>query len=535
MASREWAAHGEPRRRGRWVAVSGTVHPFVDELGLLLRARFTLIVVSTAEEDRAVRLVMEAADRASRPMLAWDVASGFVAPSGGPVPTAADPMTALDAVKALDGNHIVLLKDFHDFWADARVRRRLRNLAEELKFTRKSLVVLTPASDLPKELADDAVLLPLDGPTLPELDEILAGLEATPGLRNDLTAPGRQRLLQAALGLTANEALRSFSKAIVGDGALDDDDVMAVTAEKQRIIKGSGALEFFPSTGSVADVGGLQTLKEWIGLRQRAFGQEARDYGLPAPKGIALIGIPGTGKSLTAKAIGGMWQLPLIRLDVGAVFGSLVGESEERIRKALRLTEQVAPCVLWIDELEKALASGGGDGGTSQRVVGSILTWMQDKKAAVFVVATANDISRLPPELLRRGRFDEVFFLDLPTTDERIEILKVHLRKRNRDPDAFDLQRLAGLCALYVGAEIEQAIIDAMYASFNQDRDVTTDDVATAMASLVPLSRSQREQIEYLRTWLTEGRAQSASFPERDAAVASSRNLTVVALDLPDA
>jgi SpoVK/Ycf46/Vps4 family AAA+-type ATPase len=228
-----------------------------------------------------------------------------------------------------------------------------------------------------------------------------------------------------------------------------------------------------------------------------------------------------------------MWRLPLIRLDIGAVFGSLVGESEERIRKALRLTEQIAPCVLWIDELEKALASGGGDGGTSQRVVGTILTWMQDKKAPVFVVATANDISSLPPELLRRGRFDEVFFLDLPTFDERTEIITVHLRKRGRDPRRFDLAALANQSALYVGAEIEQALIDAMYSSFNEEREVTTEDFSRALRSLVPLSRSQREQIDNLRLWLTEGRAQSASFTEREAAVASPRNLHVVALDLP--
>jgi SpoVK/Ycf46/Vps4 family AAA+-type ATPase len=340
-------------------------------------------------------------------------------------------------------------------------------------------------------------------------------------------------MLQAAIGLSANEALRSFSKAIVGDGILNDDDVDVVTSEKQAIIRGSGALEFYPADTSPADVGGLETLKEWIRLRQRAFGDEAREYGLPAPKGLALIGIPGTGKSLTAKAIGGMWRLPLIRLDIGAVFGSLVGESEERIRKALRLTEQIAPCVLWIDELEKALASGGGDGGTSQRVIGTILTWMQDKKKPVFVVATANDISSLPPELLRRGRFDEVFFLDLPTFEERKEILRVHLTKRRRDPNTFDLDRLADASALYVGAEIEQALIDAMYAAFGQDREVTTDDFAAALEALVPLSRSQKEQIDNLRKWLEEGRAQSASFTQRSEAVASTRTLNVVALDLP--
>lgn len=512
-----------------------TDHPFVRELDLLLRARFTLIVVSTSEEDRAFRLIQEQAQGTGRTVLSWDIAAGFSSPSGVPTPTANDPLTALDAVRTLSGNEIIVLKDFHEFWSDARIKRRLRNLAEELKFTRISLIVVTPVNEVPHELGDDAVKIHLDGPSLDELDEILTGLEETPGLRNELSEDGRRRLIQAAIGLSANEALRSFSKAIVGDGVLDDQDVELVTLEKQAIIRGSGALEFYPANTSSADVGGLETLKKWIGLRERAFSPEAREYGLPEPKGIALIGIPGTGKSLTAKAIGGMWRLPLIRLDIGALFGSLVGESEARVRKALALTEQIAPCVLWIDELEKALASGGGDGGTSQRVIGTILTWMQDKKKPVFVVATANDISSLPPELLRRGRFDEVFFLDLPTSDERKEILRVHLEKRKRKPEDFDLDELSRLSALYVGAEIEQALIDAMYSAFNEEREVTTVDFAEALRSLVPLSRSQKEQIEYLRQWLRDGRAQSASFAERDQAVEASRALNVVALDLPDA
>ena len=233
------------------------------------------------------------------------------------------------------------------------------------------------------------------------------------------------------------------------------------------------------------------------------------------PKGIALLGIPGTGKSLTAKMIGGLWRLPLLRLDVGALFGSLVGESEERTRRALHLAETIAPCVLWIDEMEKALAHGGLDSGTSTRVFGTILTWMQEKKAPVFVVATANDISSLPPELLRKGRFDEIFFLDLPTFEERKEIFAVHLRKRRRLPEDYDLDRLAAASEGYVGAEIEQAIIDAMYIGFNDnEREFTTADILNALARQVPLSVSQREVINYLREWLREGRAQSASFVE---------------------
>lgn len=257
---------------------------------------------------------------------------------------------------------------------------------------------------------------------------------------------------------------------------------------------------------------GRRVLKD--GLRERAFTQEAQDYGLPAPKGIALIGIPGTGKSLTAKMIGGLWRLPLLRLDIGALFGSLVGESEARTRKALTLAETVSPCILWIDELEKAFSAGGLDGGVSTRVFGTILTWMQEKTAPCFVVATANNIAQLPPELLRKGRFDEIFFLDLPTLAERQEIISVHLRKRNRFPQEFDIMRLAKASEGYVGAEIEQAIIDGMYVGFNQGREVTTGDILTALQWQVPLSVSQKEVITALRDWLRECRAQSASFEE---------------------
>ena len=245
-----------------------------------------------------------------------------------------------------------------------------------------------------------------------------------------------------------------FAKAIVSDGVLDDRDIDVVTQEKKQIISESKALEFYAVTETPDDVGGLGVLKDWLRLRERAFTQEARDYGLPAPKGIALIGIPGTGKSLTAKMIGGLWRLPLLRLDVGALFGSLVGESEENARRALRLAETVAPCIVWIDEMEKALSQGGSDGGTSQRVFGTILTWMSEKTVRVPVVATANDISRLPPELLRKGRFDEIFFLDLHARG-RWEIFSVHLGKRKRLPQDFDLEQLTR-GGSYVGAEIEQ-------------------------------------------------------------------------------
>jgi AAA+ superfamily predicted ATPase len=490
---------------------------FDQQLDTYLRARFTLIVLATLEEERALQAIKAVCEKSRRPCLTWDVADGFQTLAGNASPPAArDPLTALEQIdKAEAGDALFVLKDFHECWSNPQLKRKLRSVAQRLKFTKKSILVTSPGSKLPEELKDEAVLVEFRPPVTAELAAVLGRLTQTPGVKVNLTPLGREKLVQAALGLTTAQAQRVFAKAIVGDGVLDDRDIDLVTAEKKQIISESKALEFYSVTETPDDIGGLGVLKEWLRLRERAFTQEARDYGLPAPKGIALIGIPGTGKSLTAKMIGGLWRLPLLRLDVGALFGSLVGESEENTRRALRLAETVAPCIVWIDELEKALAQGGSDSGTSTRVFGSILTWMQEKTAPCFVVATANDISRLPPELLRKGRFDEIFFLDLPTAAERREILAVHLHKRKRLPQSFDLERLARESEGYVGAELEQAIIDAMYVGFNDGRrEFATGDIASAVRRQVPLSVSQRETIGALRNWLREGRAQSASFQE---------------------
>ena len=494
---------------------------FEDQLDIYLRARFTLIVLVTTEEERALTTVKSVCERTQRRALAWDAAEGFqfITTASGTLPTARDPLTALEQIdKAEDG--LFILKDFHEAWGNAQIKRKLRSLGQKLKYTRKSILVTSWTAKIPEELKDEAVIVNFPLPTSPELEDVLVNLTHTPGVKVSLTPLGHEKLVQAALGLTASQAQRVFARAVVREGMLDDRAIDLVTEEKKQIIRESEALEFYAVTETPDDVGGLGVLKEWLRLRERAFTQEARAYGLPAPKGIALIGIPGTGKSLTAKMIGGLWRLPLLRLDVGALFGSLVGESEERARRALHLAETVAPCIVWIDEMEKALAHGGLDSGTSMRVFGAILTWMQEKTAPCFVVATANDIASLPPELLRKGRFDEIFFLDLPTQAERREIFSVHLRKRGRIPADFDLEKLAEYTAGYVGSEIEQAIIDAMYIGFNdQRREFTTADILAAVKRQVPLSISQRETIGGLRNWLREGRAQSASFQEiEDAA-----------------
>jgi AAA+ superfamily predicted ATPase len=485
---------------------------FEQQLELYLRARCTLLVLLTPEEDRAVRAVLRVCEHLRRACASWDAAEHFQPLTNGTVvPVARDPLAALEQIDKADGDPLFVLRDFHDCWADVQVKRKLRSLAQRLRFSKKSILVTTPCGNLPEELKDDAVVLHLPPPGPPELEAVLDRLTRTPGVRVALTPAGREKLIQAALGLTESQAQRVFAKAIVADGVLDDRDVDLVTEEKRQIIRESEALEYYPLTQTMADVGGLDVLKRWLRLRERAFTREAREYGLPAPRGIGLIGIPGTGKSLVAKMIAGQWRLPLFRLDAGALFASLIGESEERTRRALRLAEATAPSLLWIDEIEKALAHGGLDAGTSNRVFASVLTWMQEKTAPVFVVAAANSISQLPPELLRKGRFDEIFFLDLPTLPERREILTVHLLKRKRDPAAFDVDRLARESEGYVGAELEQAIVDAAYVGFGAGRELTTEDVSAALRRQVPLSVSQRETISALRAWLREGRAQSAS------------------------
>jgi SpoVK/Ycf46/Vps4 family AAA+-type ATPase len=469
-----------------------------DQIRLYLRARVALIVVVTIEEQRALRVldeVRQGRDPAAD-LITWDIADRFTSKSGAVLPDAGDPVAALDkirdrAVKDSGRRDIYVLKDFHEFWSkDPRVRRKLRSLAQQLTYTGSSLVVTTPSRVIPEELKDDAVViempLPAEDALRAELDELI---NKTGGLRVQLASAGQARLAQAALGLTTAQAKRAFAKAIVRDDVLDDRDIDSVLAEKKAVIRESQALEFFSAQETPDDVGGLDELKKWLTLRERAFTDDAHRYGLPAPKGLALIGIPGTGKSLTAKMIGGLWRLPL-----------------------LRLAETVAPCVLWIDELEKGFAAGDLDGGTSRRVLSTLLTWMQEKTAPVFVVATANDVTALPPEVIRRGRFDEIFFLDLPTEPERRDIITVHLRKRRRDPALFDIRRLAMESDGYTGAELEQAVIDAMYSAFAADRDIRTEDIIAAIARTVPLSKSQREVIERLRSWLRDGRAQTASF-----------------------
>ena len=497
--------------------------PFQDELVLYFKARFTLIYVVTGEEERAIKEIVGACDAADRPALAWDIADGFVPlneRAGRVDRPAKDPLAAMDAVAQLEGDAVVVFKDFHLLWdRQPQVIRKLKNLGQALRQAKKNVIITAPASCIPEELRDQIYVMEFGPPDYEGMREILEGFTRIPNIRVNLTELGKEKIIRSALGLTANQAQRVFAKAIVRNGTLDEEDIDLITREKKAIIRESGALEFFPVSETLDQVGGLDVLKEWLRVRETCFTTEAREYGLQPPKGLLLMGIPGTGKSLTAKVIAAAWHQPLIRLDMGAVFGKWVGESEENIRKALRLAETVSPCVLWIDEVEKGLSDSGGDSGTSSRVFGTLLSWMEDKTQPVFVVCTANNIARMPPEFSRAGRFDAIFFMDLPSLRERREILQVHLRKRRPVIDAFDIDRLAQASEGYVGAEIEQAIVAGMLRGYNDGRrEFTTEDVLAALEEIVPLSRSQQDNIRALRYWLDDGRARSASYPERETA-----------------
>jgi SpoVK/Ycf46/Vps4 family AAA+-type ATPase len=332
----------------------------------------------------------------------------------------------------------------------------------------------------------------------------------------NLSDSGRDRLLQAALGLTLGEAENVFAKIVVQGERLSGEDVNEVFAEKQQIIRKSGLLEYCSASENFDQVGGLKVLKSWLNKRAMAFSSEARAFGLPAPRGILMLGVQGCGKSLSAKAVSNQWQLPLLRFDMGRMFGSLVGSSEENVRRAIAVAESVAPAVLWVDEIDKAFAgtqaSGIADGGTTARVFGTFLTWLSEKTAPVFVAATANDISHLPPELLRKGRLDEIFFVDLPAADERREVFSIHLSKRGRDPSGFDLEQLTATSQDFSGAEIEEAINSALYDAFYAKDELSTQHVLEALGQTVPLARTMDQQISGLRAW-AEGRARNASVP----------------------
>ena len=513
---------------------------FAQELETLIRARYPILYVVSSEEMRVQNLVVEIAQRRQKRVFEWSFSTGIV-PAGTSIQlqkhrnaATKDPLLALDQVIDQVEPAIFVFKDFHPFLTKTNyaVTRKLKEIALQLKNSYKTIILVSPLLEIPAELEKELTVLSFPLPTRDDLaallDRIVEDVKQYKQVSIELEDAGRERLLQAALGLTLGEAENVFAKIIVKDERLSGDDVNEVFAEKQQIIRKSGLLEYCATTESFSNVGGLSVLKEWLQKRAVAFTDQARAFGLPAPKGILMLGVQGCGKSLCAKAVSCLWQLPLLRFDMGRMFGSLVGSSEENVRRAIAVAESVAPAILWVDEIDKAFAgsqgSGATDGGTTARVFSTFLTWLSEKTAPVFVVATANDISQLPPELLRKGRLDEIFFVDLPALEERRDIFRIHLAKRGRDPGQFDLEALAGASDNFSGAEIEQAIISALYDAFYARSELTPPHVLEALRETVPLAKTMDEHINRLRSW-AEGRARNASVARADGKASQHRRM----------
>ncbi|MFI7026070.1 AAA family ATPase [Micromonospora sp. NPDC049900] len=511
---------------------------FRDALSQMLKARFPILYIESAEEQRAVAEVAAVAHdaalvRTPRAVWTWSLTTGLVQPDGVWRTGTNEPADALDAALRIDQPSVVIFKDLHSSHGDgerpgnAGVVRRLRDLAAAFKSgaVPRTLILVSPVLRIPVELEKDVTIVDFPLPSETEIRQVLEAIihanSADGRIQIALDELGRERFAKAALGLTLHEAENAFARAMVNDGVLDGRDLDVVHEEKRQTVRKSGLLEFVEADVNLADVGGLENLKRWLAKRDGSWLAEAAAYGLPAPRGVLITGVPGCGKSLTAKAIAAAWELPLLRLDVGRVFAGLVGSSEQNMRTAIRTAEATAPCVLWVDEIEKGFAGGGGDSGTSTRVFGSFLTWMQEKNRPVFVIATANDIEKLPPELLRKGRFDEIFFVDLPTRAERAAIWRVHLARRLRNPavagglalDESLLAELADLSEGYSGAEIEQAVVAGLFDAFGERRPLLRDDLAQAVVGMVPLSVTQAERIDAIRAW-ADARAVAATAAE---------------------
>ncbi|TVQ78279.1 MAG: AAA family ATPase [Bradymonadales bacterium] len=469
------------------------------DIDILIRARYPIIYCSSFEEARVERLLEEVSIQRKAKLVAWTRTRGFVDSNEKSIEKIHSPEKALDFISEKEGRFCFLLKDFHPYLKDPGIIRKLRDLCRDLKLTQKNVILLSPCLNIPLELSKEMAVLDMPLPDRKEIEQIYKKIpaEVVSSDADELDA-----CIEAALGLTEEEIENVFAKSVVSKGQVN---VETILSEKRQLVQKSGILDFIPVQESFENIGGLENLKSWLVRRRGGFSQEARDIKLPCPRGILLTGIPGCGKSLTAVCTGAAWKLPVLRLDLGKVFSGLVGSSEENMRLAIKTAESVAPSILWIDEIEKGMAggssSGASDGGTGSRVFGTFLTWMQEKKKPVFVLATANDISGLPPEMLRKGRFDEIFFVDLPSESERLSILEIHLSKRSWTVEGFSTEEFLKLSEGFTGAEIEQTLIDARFDAFFRGDSLTMSGLKEAFSSTVPLSRSMSEKINALRAW----------------------------------
>lgn len=500
--------------------------PLVKKLNLMILARYPLLYIVAAEEEPAEEIISQVARELtpSRRILLWDIVRGW--DDNGSAKGSV--MAALDRISKTSAEEytIFVLRDLHPILKypytekNAPAVRELRNLARELKRSRKTIILTSHVLELPEELKEEVTVVDFLLPNLEEINYLISQFTDRPE-QLEMSDLAKEQLVKACQGLSRARIRRVLAKALAAKQQINESDIDEVLEEKRRAIRQTGILEFFTTKESLKSVGGLDNLKEWIKLRQDAFTEEAQRYGIPNPKGVLLVGIQGSGKSLAAKSIAHEWRLPLLRMDTGKLFGGIVGESESRIRQMIELAEAIAPCVLWIDQIDLAFGNINSaterDSGTSRRVFSSLINWMQEKTSSVFIVATANNVRMLPIELLRKGKFDEIFFLNLPNEMERLEIFKVHLQRlRGERLGEFDLALLARRTQDFSGAEIEQVVIDGLYRAFGtfvngQRKDLTTEDILSAIEDTVPLAAFAGDRIQDLNQWATETGAKIAS------------------------
>jgi SpoVK/Ycf46/Vps4 family AAA+-type ATPase len=534
-------------------------------LKVLISSSTPVVVIETVEETRAVRLIRSAADELHLPVFEWSVADGLTRAGGAPVNSAPltsvvppshaqgtvhgqseeerlqdsvmsgltrdqpgiyntrEPAQVLAHLTSMSIDAVVILKDFHRHMDDAIVVRRLREVAQEFSGKRRrTLVITAPALALPPELTTLVDYLDLPLPDARQLrllvDQTFARLSRTRSLRSKLDSAGLDAVAQNLRGLTEEEAERAVAQSIVARYALSPEVITDVLEAKRDLLRRSGMLEFLDPTETMANVGGLENLKRWLEQRKGSWEEQARSFGLEPARGVLLLGVQGCGKSMCARAVAGTWSVPLVKFDSSAIFDKYVGETEKRVKRLFQVAEELAPAVLWIDELEKIFAGGrpesaSGDAGVSARLMGTFLSWMQERTAPVFVAATSNDVTALPPELIRKGRFDELFFVDLPNTAERRMIFSLQLSKHKQAPADFDLDQLAASAHGYSGAEIAAALQNALYSSFALKKPVTTEIILQSLRASVPLSTTRAEDVQALRDW-ARSRAVAASLPD---------------------
>lgn len=477
----------------------------INDIDILIRARYPLIYVVSSEEHRVIDAI---AKISKNQVWVWSCVSGInpYDKLGEVAESTKDPLTALRFINNIKDVGIFILCDFHPF-LDERyydVIRYLKELNVKFKNVAKNIIILSPILSIPTELEKEISVVDFPLPSkdvISEIyDEIVDTLVKNPNM--ELKSSNKEYIIRALMGLNNNEIKNVLYKSAIKNRCFSLDTIIA---EKQQIIRKSGVLEYYHSLESMNDIGGNDIIKDWIIQRKSAFSDDAKRFGLPNPKGVLLLGVSGCGKSLICKIVANIWGFPLLRLDMAKIFEGIVGSSERNMSQALRLAKAIAPCILWVDEIEKALSGVGSsnvsDAGTTSRVFGTFLTWLQEKTEPVFVVATANDVSALPPELLRKGRFDEIFFIDLPNSEERAEIFSIHIKKRGRKPLNFDLEALVKASRDFSGAEIESAIISGMFDAFDEKTELNTQFILNNLKVTVPLSKTMEEKITSMRDW----------------------------------